>query len=219
MNNLDFNFFCSSCTKDDAYREANCFTKYRIKRYRAGEYITYMGDPARELSIVATGSVITELVLDSGVVYTSVPHSAPYPIGAIALFSKENRYRADIKAYDDCEVIAVARDDVEDQLAECRIFMRNFIAYTTQKIDLFTDHINVLTQINLKAKLAFYIFSMSKDGTFIFDKKLEPLATYLCVERPSLSRALSELVKDGVISYRRGEGEIIDRMALKSLLD
>ncbi len=218
MNNLDFNYFCQKCTKDASYREANCFTRYRVRHYKKGEYITYKSGVARELSIVVAGDVNTELVLDSGLVYTSRPHSAPYPIGAIAIFANENRYRADIRAFSECDVISVSRDDIEDQMMNCRLFMRSFIAYTTQKIDLFTRHLNILTQRSLKAKIAFYIFSVSKNGIFEFDRKLDELAIYLCVERPSLSRAIAQLADDGVITYNRGKGQIINVMALKEIL-
>ncbi len=219
MDNTDFNFFCATCTKDLAYRKAHCFVEYRHRSYEAGEYITYKGHTARELSIVVRGGVTTEIILDSGIAFSSKPHSAPYPIGAIAIFSETKCYRADIRASEPCEVISVKSDDIESQMTQCRIFMRNFIAYGTQKIDVFSAHLNILSHKGLKSKLAFYILSLEKNGEFCFDKKIEKLARYLCVERPSLSRAISQLAKEGVITYSHGRGRVLSHKSLEEMLD
>lgn len=219
MDNLDFNYFCNSCTKDKAYREANCFTSCKIEHYKKGEYITYKGTKANRLSILTKGSVDTMVVLDSGIVFTTKRHNSPYPLGALALFSEKNYYRADIVAVEDCDIISVSRDVVESQMSKCTIFLRNFIAYNSLKLDLFTRHLSILSQRSIKSKLAFYIFTLSNNQHFTFDKSIESLANYLCVERPSLSRVLAQLVKDKIISYNRGIGEILDVNRLKELLD
>ncbi|MFI3306727.1 MAG: Crp/Fnr family transcriptional regulator [Rikenellaceae bacterium] len=219
MNNLNFNYFCADCPESEEYRAANCFVNYRIRRYKRGDYVAYKGDRAAELTILVEGSVKTELLLESGIYYTSRQHTAPYPIGALAIFSAEASYRADIVALDECVVIAVARDDVEEQMSQCRRFMRSFIAYNGAKIDMFTRHLSILTHKSLKGRLSFYILTIAQGRRFRFDKRLEALATYLSVERPSLSRAIAQMVDEGVITYCRGEGEIVDMEALRELLD
>ncbi|MFR9534859.1 MAG: Crp/Fnr family transcriptional regulator [Rikenellaceae bacterium] len=219
MNNLDFNYFCASCSKSREYRAANCFTKYSVKHYKAGECIIYRGSSVNRLSILVKGSIETQLVLDSGITYTSVQHSAPYPMGALALFSAERKYRADFVTLEECTVISVAMSDIEDQMAQCRTFLRNFLKYNSSKIDLFTRHLSILTHKSLKSRLAFYLFVISKERHFRFEGTLDYVATYLNAERPSLSRILKQFVADGIISYHRGEGEILDVSALKNMLD
>ncbi len=218
MDNLDFNYFCKSCTKDEAYRKANCFTRYRVREYKKGDIIASRGEKAMELSIVYEGSVKTEIILDSGIPYTTQYHSSPYTIGALAIFATDNHYRADFIACGGCTTISVSRDDIELQMTQCRTFLRNFIAYNTSKFDLLTQHITVLTQKSIKAKLVFYILSITKNQRFKFDKRIDELAIYMCVERPSLSRAISQLANEGLIEYNRGEGKIIDIVALKNIL-
>ncbi|MFI3264588.1 MAG: Crp/Fnr family transcriptional regulator [Rikenellaceae bacterium] len=219
MDNLDFNFFCNSCTRSKEYRAASCFTKYNIKHYKAGDYIFYKGSSANLLSILLKGSVETQLVLDSGITYTSVRHTAPYPMGGLALFSAERQYRADFVAIEDCTIISVAGHDIENQMSKCNLFLRNFLEYNSSKIDLFTRHLSILTHKNLKSRLAFYLFTISKNRCFRFETNMEELATYLNTERPSLSRVISQLVADGIIKYKRGEGEILNVTALRNMID
>ncbi|MFI3320270.1 MAG: Crp/Fnr family transcriptional regulator [Rikenellaceae bacterium] len=219
MDNLDFNFFCKSCTKSEAYRRENCFTEYKVGHVKAGEYLAYKGEIAKNITMIVRGSVITEMVLDSGHSYTKQHHNAPYPMGALALFAEKNHYRANFLATSDCDIISVKREDIENQIVKCRDFLRSYIAYNTAKFDIFANHLTVLTHKSLKSRVAFYLFSISQNGEFKIPKSLEETATYLCVERPSLSRILKQLTEDGVITYNRGEGKIINIAALKSILE
>lgn len=219
MDNLDFNYFCKSCPQSEEYRRANCFTTYKIREYKAGEYIAYKGATAKELTVLVKGGVETSIILDSGISYTSRYHTAPYAFGALAIFANQNKYRADIMATERCDTISVSREMIEDQMVQCKTFLRNFIAYNMSKLDLFQSHLSVLTHKNLKSRLAFYILSISESGEFKFDKSLEELSVYLCVERPSLSRTLAQMVDNGIIEYRRGIGRIIDINAIKDILE
>ncbi len=220
MDNLDFNFFCKDCKQTREYRLENCFTQYRAKGYSKGEYIAFQGDRVKELRLVISGAVTVDFVLPSGIVLRTVQHEAPYPIGALALLGRENRYRVDVIAEQDCETIAVGRDAIERQIMNCREFMLSFFDYSTSKVDLFVEHLTVLSQRSIRAKLAFYIFMNSDaDNKYEFGRSIKKLSAYLCVERPSLSRVIAQFVEQGLISYNGGKGEILNVDELKNILE
>ncbi len=219
MDNVDFNFFCRECSRDIEYRRANCFTSYRIKRVRKGEYIAFRGGEVRDLTTLVEGSIIVSLVLESGIIVRSTIHHAPYPIGAMALFDRDSRYRVDILSREDSTIISVSREAIEQQMVECRDFMRSFISYPSTKFDIIVEHLSILTQRSVSSKLAYYIFLQSdSDGGYHFDRSVERVAQHLCVERPSLSRTISQLVEQGFISYERGKGVILDPERLRDLI-
>lgn len=219
MNSIVFELFCKSCQKDYSLCKKNCFTEYRVKRFKKGDYIAYKGEVVRNISILMKGSIRVETVLDSGLLLISKFHKAPYAMGVVALFAENNHYRVNVIATEDCEVGIISKQAIEDQMVECRTFLGSFIAYNISKLDIFIEHLTLLTQKSLKAKLALYIFSRSVNGKFTFDKKIGDLATYFCAERPSLSRAISQLATEGIITYNRGVGEILDEVALKNMLE
>lgn len=220
MNNLDFNFFCSNCKQSREYRESNCFTKYRIRTYDKGEYIAFKGDPVRELSIVVKGSINVSFILDSGVIMRSVDHPSPVPIGGVALFSKENRYLVDTKAIEPCTIISVSRDEITSQMNRCEDFLMSFIDYSASRVDVLAKHIAILSQRNIRAKLAFYLLICSNGSNqYTFARSIRQLSEYICVERPSLSRVISEFVDEGIITYRNGRGEILDLNRVKSFVE
>ncbi len=219
MDNLNFNFFCTGCKQSAEYRRANCFAKYRVKNYAKGEHIAFKGEIARELSIAASGSINVSFVLDSGIIIRSTDHIAPSPIGAVALFSKDNRYLADTIAREECTVISVSKEEVMAQMCRCQDFMTNFIDFSASRVDTLAQHLAVLSQHSIAAKLAYYIFICSGDNRhYKFGKSIKALAEYLCVERPSLSRVISKFVERGLITYHNGEGEIVDSNGLKELI-
>ncbi len=221
IDNNGFYFFCDGCDKSCSYREANCFVLQRSKSYRKGDYIAYKGDSVRNLSILISGKIAVSIVLDSGVSLPARVHNAPYPMGALALFSVNNIYRVDIVAMEDCEVRSVSREEVESQMLRCPRFMRNFIGYTASKFDVITTHLSLLTHRTIKAKLAYYILSrpIGENGDFSFEKKVGELAEYLCVERPSLSRTLAQFVDEKIVTYSRGEGRILNLEKLRELIE
>ncbi len=218
MNNLDFNFFCTGCTRSREYREAHCFTKYRIRRYNKGEYITTKGERVRELSIVLEGAINVSFLLDSGHIIRSVNHSAPVPIGGVAILSRDNRYLVDTQATEPCTTINVRREDIIEQTKLCETLLMNLFDYSSSRVDVLSNHLSILSQRSIKAKVAYYILICSKSGKYHFDRSIKELAEHLCVERPSLSRALSQLVTEGVITHNRGKGEILDTPALEAMV-
>ncbi|MFI3285262.1 MAG: Crp/Fnr family transcriptional regulator [Rikenellaceae bacterium] len=220
MDNLNFNFFCSDCKKSIEYRRENCFANYRVKQHKKGDHLAFKGDRVRELGLLVRGSITVSFVLSSGIVIRSMKHNAPYPLGAVALLGKENRYRVDIIAEEECDVIAVSKEAIEERIMNCREFMLSFFDYSTSKLDLFVEHLAILSQRSIRSKLAFYIFICSDENNrYKFDKSIRELSEYICVERPSLSRIIAKFVEEGFITYHEGEGKILDVVSLKNLVE
>lgn len=220
MNNLDFNYFCKGCTQSEEYRRENCFTNYRVRKYKKGEKIAFCGDRVRELGIIVEGEINVSFVLESGLITRSVNHTAPVPIGAIALFSEKGKYLVDTHAITDCTLLSISKDEATAQMGKCPLFMTNFIGHSTSRVSALSKHLALLSQRSISSKLAYYILSCSKDGvSFKFTKKVNALAHLLCVERPSLSRVIAQFVDQKLITYKNGIGKITKLEALKSLVE
>ncbi len=218
MKDYKFEYFCAGCNKSDEYRQANCIHQAKIKSFKRGEYISYKGDKVTNLMMLTCGEVAVGTILDSGVWLITITHKAPYPLGAVALFASDNRYRVDNIAKQDCTLAIISREQIEQQMVRCQRFMRNFIGYNATKVDTLARHLALLSNRSIRGKLAFYILSVREGNNYDFGRNITELATYFCVERPSLSRAIAQLCDEGIITHRRGRGEIIDASALKELI-
>jgi len=59
---------------------------------------------------------------------------------------------------------------------------------------------------------------LRSNGFFDLGRSIASLAEYFGVERPSLSRALSEMNGDGIIEYEAGKGKVLKYNEIKELL-
>ncbi len=168
--------------------------------------------------MLTQGEVAVGTILESGVELITIIHKPPYPLGAVALFAHNNHYRVDNIASQECTLALISAEEIENQMVRCRRFMRNFIGYNATKVDTLAQHLALLSMRTIKARVAFYVLSVKEGSSYDFGRNITELATYFCVERPSLSRAIKELCDEGVITHHRGRGEIIDVAALKNFI-
>ena len=218
--NLDLLFFCNACREKspEELAELRCEIDHSIKRYKKGEHIAYQNDKVSHLYILSKGKVKTEIVSDSGLTLSVEELSAPRPLAPAFLFANNNRFPVDVVALEDCEVILIRKDIIEQQMARCPEFMRGFLAFNANRMQFLSERLKIFSQKSIKSKIAYYILQRAKNGEFNLGRSISSLSEYFGVERPSLSRAMSELVSDGVIEYARGKGKIIDSNKIKGLL-
>lgn len=220
MDNLNLLFFCTVCREKSAEELAKvkCTIPHTIKNYRKGEYIAYQGDEVAYLYMLAKGRVKTEIVSDPGLTLHIEELKAPYPLASAFLFATNNRFPVDVIALEDSEVILIKKDAIEQKMASCPHFLRGFLAFTANRMQFLSDRLKIFSLKGIKAKVAFYILKRTKNNEFELGRSIASLAEYFGVERPSLSRAISEMVRDGIIEFEAGKGRIINQNAIKEML-
>ena len=220
MNKRDLLFFCSSCkhTTDDELANLECTIPHITKRYKKGEYIGYHGDRVKSLMILISGKVKTEIVSSTGLALPMEEIKAPYPLAAAFLFGEHNHLPVDIIALDNCEVVFITKENVEKQIAACPGFLQGFMSFTANRMYYMSERLKIFAQKGIKAKIAYYILSKEKNGEFDLERSIASLAEFFAVERPSLSRALSEMVHDGIITLNGRKGHIQNNKKMEEIL-
>jgi len=218
--NADLLYFCNSCRQKtpEQIEALQCDLDYKVKHYKRGEQIAAQGDKVSHLYMLTKGKVKTEIISQSGLTLSVEEIAAPYPLAAAFLFAENNHFPVEVTALEDSEVILISKASIEEQMAKCPGFLRGFMAFTADRVQFLSERLKIFSQKGIKAKLAYYILQHDKNGTFELGKSIASLAEYFAVERPSLSRALSEMVKDGIIEYESGKGKIINYNEIKELL-
>ena len=92
------------------------------------------------------------------------------------------------------------------------------MALNANRMQYFSERLKIFAQKGIKAKIVYYILSREQNGEFDLGRSVASLAEYFGVERPSLSRALSEMVRDGIITFQNGKGKILNNNRLSELL-
>lgn len=220
MDDRIMRFFCRKCgnSPSETGPQPQCTIPHTVRAYSKGEYVAYQGDEVTSLYMLTKGRVKTEIVSDPGLTLQIDDIKAPYPLAPAFLFADNNRFPVDVIAQEDSEVILVRKECVEMQMARCPDFLRGFMAFTANRMQFLSERLKIFSLKGIKTKVAFYILQRTRNGEFEMGRSISSLAEYFGVERPSLSRAVSEMVRDGIIEYEAGRGRILDVKAIKEML-
>ena len=191
-------------------------TKYEIKKYSPNESIAFRGDEVKGLYIILKGTLITEMLTEEGNVI-KIEELVPSDVIASAfIFGKKNSFPVDLAAKDEAEILYVERKEFLKLLFSQEKILENFLNEISNKTQLLTSKIwNSFNNKTIKKKFCDYVKRNQKNNEF-FIENLGALAEFFGVERPSLSRVLSELVKDekleriGRNKYRILDGEFFE---------
>ena len=171
-------------------------TKYEIKKYSPNESIAFRGDEVKGLYIILKGTLITEMLTEEGNVI-KIEELVPSDVIASAfIFGKKNSFPVDLTAKDEVEILYVERKEFLKLLFSQEKILENFLNEISNKTQLLTSKIwNSFNNKTIKKKFCDYVKRNQKNNLFSI-QNLGALAEFFGVERPSLSRVLSDLVKD-----------------------
>ena len=171
-------------------------TRYEIKNYSPNESIAFRGDEVKGLYIILKGTLITEMLTEEGNVI-KIEELVPSDVIASAfIFGKKNSFPVDLAAKDEAEILYVVRKEFLKLLFSQEKILENFLNEISNKTQLLTSKIwNSFNNKTIKKKFCDYVKKNQKDNLFSI-QNLGALAEFFGVERPSLSRVLSDLVKD-----------------------
>lgn len=168
--------------------------------YEKGYTIYLEGDTAEKIGYIIEGTVQLVHYSESGEVSILkeltkgdtfgdmlILSSNPQYIGALVTASKTR-----VKYLTKLELLNALKDDT---------FKFKYIQSISDKALLFNKQVKLLKQATLKEKFLFYLemkTQETKSQTIKIDS-ITKLATYMNVQRPSLSRVIRELLHSGVI--------------------
>ena len=187
-------------------------TKYEIKKYSPDESIAFRGDEVKGLYIILKGTLTTEMLTEEGNVIKIEELGSSDVIASAFIFGKKNSFPVDLIAKDDAEILFVERKEFLKILFSKEKILENFLNEVSNKTQLLTSKIwNSFNNKTIKKKFCDYVKKNQKNNLFSI-QNLGALAEYFGVERPSLSRVLSDLVKDEKLErIGRNKYKILDK--------
>ena len=186
--------------------------KYEIKKYSPNESIAFRGDEVRGLYIILKGTLTTEMLTEEGNVI-KIEELVPSDVIASAfVFGKKNSFPVDLNAKDEAEILFIERKEFLKILFSKEKILENFLNEVSNKTQLLTSKIwNSFNNKTITQKFCDYVKKNQKNSLFSI-QNLGALAEYFGVERPSLSRVLSDLVKDEKLErIGRNKYKILDK--------
>jgi CRP-like cAMP-binding protein len=193
---------------------------FSIKNYRKKEIVFHQGDTCDALYIVMTGSVKTEMITDSGNLMPIETIHAPRPLAPAFIFSDRNQFPVEVTAITTVEILRISKTEVMRLMTLKPDFMQQFMTHNANRTQFLTQRMQLLSIKTIKGKIAHLLLEKHQsDGlTFTLSKNQTELAEYFGVARPSLSRSLSEMIEEKIISFDKNKYKILNLNYLKELL-
>lgn len=196
----------SGLGQEDTQRALDYFGAFQ-KRYEKGAFLHRVLSPLRRFGLVLSGTV--QVYMDDMEGYRMI--MANVEAGGIfgeSLCFLNQGESVNILAVTDCEVLWMdtlrlkapgCKDSFETELSN------RFTAMLCHRALAMNDRIQILSRNSLRSKLC-TLFSQcvsryGEEFTLPFDR--ESMASYLGVNRSALSRELSAMEREGILSYRK----------------
>ena len=124
------------------------------------------------------------------------------------LFSSSPIYRGDVIAKEKCVIAFISKENLEYLLQNNKEFLELYLQAQSDKAKSLTGRIQLLSFPNAEERLFYYA---SKSNGVITFKNVTTLAATLGVQRETLSRLLTTLIKRHLIKKEKGKITVLKK--------
>ena len=174
----------------------------RVRTKEKGEIIAYAGDELNDVMLLFEGTIYTTMSHPKGNQVVIETLHSPSVLAPAFVYISENRLPVNIVAKNDCQLVYINRNAFAELLHSDKQLMMNFISIISDRLQRLSKRVKEFALLSLRERVLEYLSKNRKIDN------VEWLARILGVSRPSLSRVLSELKREGII------GRTIDGLEL-----
>ncbi|MGL5647314.1 MAG: Crp/Fnr family transcriptional regulator [Clostridium sp.] len=185
-----------------------------LKNYSKEETIFFEGDTCTSVSVIISGEVHIE---QNNALGNTLTIAKLFPKNLFAeniIFSNKKTYPVDVVSFTDSTVLHINITVMTKLLMSNENFLINFLKDLSNKSLVLSNKIRQLNTKSLRERISSYLLSemkIQKSSTIHLNSTKEELAKSFGVRRPSLSRELINMKKDGIISYDRKTITILNK--------
>ena len=189
------------------------------RKYRKGEIVFHEGDLGDVTHLLAKGRVAIRVSTPLGEVTTLAVLGPGETFGEQALLGPDSRRTASVVALEVVETLTIHRNDFEDlrdRYPKVERFLVELLARQVRRLSAqLLDALFMPADKRLVRRLNDLVGQYDGNGhggdSVTIPLTQEDLASMSGVTRPTVNRALQELVAANVVTLRRGSIEVLDR--------
>ena len=191
---------------DDNIKHILSFIDNKTVSFKKGSMIAFEGDNCDSLGIVIKGTVELQTIFPSGKVSTVMQMEESSIFGEALIFSSYNKYPISVVSITNSEILLLKKDRILHLLMHHPIVLENFLFLVSTKLFLLNSKVKMLSLDTIRQKVCTYLISESRNqNTLDVNVKLsrKHMAEHMAVQRPSLSRELIKMEKEGLIKVNK----------------
>jgi len=193
-----------------------------------GRLLSSAGDPYERLILLLAGSLLATLDDERGRSLLVAELKAPEAVAPGILFAPDPMLPVSLSAKGSCDILLVSRGVVLELCRRRERFLSNLLGLLGSRIQGLAAALRAARWSPLSARLAAYLLEQAarsggagrgetafQRGVVRLPHTREEIARLVGAERPSVSRSLSALAREGFIACRGREVTILDRQGLE----
>lgn len=191
--------------------------------YQKNQLIFSQGESVTKAGLVLRGSVIAESVSYSGERRIIQTHNAGGLFGDVLMSSLNHPTPVSLVAKEDVYVLFLSFQKIAESTCDplCRRMLTNMLHGIADKFWFLNRKIAYLSCKHLRGRIAMFLLDTQKEkgtSTFLLPYNREELSGVLGVNRTALSRELSRMQEDGIITFYKNSFKITDPEKLRDCL-
>ena len=195
--------------KNKTYIEEKAFAK--------GEQIFRVGDIAGDMYYLIQGSILVYKIDPNGKRFIIKKFNKPSIFGEVYSYLEEPfDFSAEAEEKTRVFIIHDFKKLFEGEVPEA--FLKSYINLVSKKCMELSRTNQITSQSTLRQKIAKYLILNQDESRVLIDYSREEWADILATTRPSLSRELSSMVEDELITISNKTIEIVDIKALGEII-
>jgi len=164
-----------------------------VRIYEEGDIVAHQGEVCDKIAVMTEGSVYSIMNNSYGKELIVGDLTAPEILGYTYIFATQNTFTVNIIAKTHCKLYFIEKEKLLALMHERPVFMQSFVRGMADRSLTVFKLVYNLNLNKLKQRVLNYL-NEHQEITSVTE-----LAKQLGVTRPSLSRALAELKRDGLI--------------------
>lgn len=189
---------------------------YQIREFGEGDMIMNRHMTCEFQLLVLEGTVKGEMLDASGKTIKIEDIEAVRPLAPAFVFGQDNRFPVDIIALTQVKIMYIPKPSLITIMQKSNIVLTNFLNAISNRAQFLSERLYFLSFKTLRSKIANYLLELAKknDPVIKLPCSHQQLAEMFGVTRPSLSRTMGDLEKEGIIRIQRRNITIVDRQKL-----
>ena len=181
-----------------------------VKGYQVAKnnIIFHEGDVCENIGIIISGKVDIISYSFEGKELLINSLKAGEIFGNNLIFSSEPIYRGDVIAQEKSVIAIINKENLVYLLQNNKEFLNLYLKAQSDKAKLLTSRIQLLSLVNAEERLFYYA---SKNDNVIVYKNVTTLAATIGVQRETLSRLLTSLIKRHLIKKEKGKITVLKK--------
>jgi CRP-like cAMP-binding protein len=177
---------------------------YKIVDYKKNSIIHFQNELCYSLDLVLKGKVDIKKIEENGNVLTICSFKAGDVLGANLIFAYDNSYPMTVISKTDCLIMHIRKELILDLCQKNKEFLLEFLHLVSNKAIVLSQKLRSVTMKTIRQLIIEYLsyeYYLQKSPVIKLDISKKELAERFGIQRPSLSRELNKMKKDGLIDY------------------